>query len=134
MRGGAKTPGPGKTTGRPKLGKLKKMITIRPDLVEKMAGENRSAIIEKALDKYFKGDGMELIKTYIRENYNYEGIEDPTEYPGLDIRLIDDLEANVSSNDYDGLMMSGDYLLVDERCAEIVRIIDGKVKQIWLNI
>ena len=56
-RGGKRTPGPGKTNGRPALGKTKRIkigITLRPDHFEKLRGHQNSAVIEQALDEHFK--------------------------------------------------------------------------------
>lgn len=56
-RGGYQKPGPGKKTGRPALGKLKKKnknISFRPDHLEWLQGKNASLEIEAALDKHMK--------------------------------------------------------------------------------
>ena len=56
-RGGLRKPGPGKSLGRPALGKTKKVrksITLRPDHIARMKGEKASTVIETALDQFFE--------------------------------------------------------------------------------
>jgi len=56
-RGGLRIPGPGKSLGRPALGKTKKVrksITLRPDHIRRMKGKKVSTIIEIALDHLFE--------------------------------------------------------------------------------
>ena len=65
MRGGKRTPGPGKSLGAPVLGKNKRIktsINLRPDHYERLRGKNLSNEIEIALDNM--GETMKKIKTY----------------------------------------------------------------------
>jgi hypothetical protein len=67
-KGGPRQAGPGKFMGRPVLKedvkKIKTSITLRPDHLERMTGEKKSVVIEKALDHFFdkvEGDDLDII-------------------------------------------------------------------------